>query len=228
MGDPAPEAVDRQDDEAAHAEEDAPAEEAPASPEEEPAGGLSLEERIRRFSSPLVRSIAEKEGVDLRQVAGTGIHGRVTKKDILEHLEQKAPPRRRRPRRAAPIAGRAGARRRRPRRRPRWPRRSGAGRPGRRAPAPAAAAAPAAGSRCRGAPRVAPSRRGFHVPAYLPGENVVIEPMSRIRQITAQHMVYSKATSAHVTTVFHIDMSRVAAPAREGQGALRQARSAPS
>jgi 2-oxoglutarate dehydrogenase E2 component (dihydrolipoamide succinyltransferase) len=34
--------------------------------------------------------------------------------------------------------------------------------------------------------------------------------MSKIREITAAHMVYSKATSAHVTTAFHIDMSRVA------------------
>src|SRR5258708_8555822 len=34
--------------------------------------------------------------------------------------------------------------------------------------------------------------------------------MSKIRQITAAHMVYSKATSAHVTTLFHLDMSRVA------------------
>jgi 2-oxoglutarate dehydrogenase E2 component (dihydrolipoamide succinyltransferase) len=33
--------------------------------------------------------------------------------------------------------------------------------------------------------------------------------MSKIRQITAAHMVYSKATSAHVTTVFHIDFSKV-------------------
>jgi 2-oxoglutarate dehydrogenase E2 component (dihydrolipoamide succinyltransferase) len=33
--------------------------------------------------------------------------------------------------------------------------------------------------------------------------------MSKIRQITAAHMVYSKATSAHVTTLFHIDMSKV-------------------
>jgi pyruvate dehydrogenase E2 component (dihydrolipoamide acetyltransferase) len=30
-----------------------------------------------------------------------------------------------------------------------------------------------------------------------------------MRQITAAHMVYSKATSAHVTTLFHIDMSKV-------------------
>jgi pyruvate dehydrogenase E2 component (dihydrolipoamide acetyltransferase) len=38
--------------------------------------------------------------------------------------------------------------------------------------------------------------------------------MSKIRQITAAHMVYSKATSAHVTTVFHMDFSKVHA-ARE-------------
>jgi pyruvate dehydrogenase E2 component (dihydrolipoamide acetyltransferase) len=38
---------------------------------------------------------------------------------------------------------------------------------------------------------------------------VVIEPMSKIRQITAAHMRYSKDTSAHVTTVFHMDFSKV-------------------
>ena len=51
---------------------------------------------------------------------------------------------------------------------------------------------------------------GFYVPAYVAGEDVEIEPMSKIRQITAAHMVYSKATSAHVTTIFDFDMSRVA------------------
>jgi len=51
---------------------------------------------------------------------------------------------------------------------------------------------------------------GFYVPAYVEGEDVEIEPMSKIRQITAAHMVYSKATSAHVTTIFDFDMSRVA------------------
>ena len=51
---------------------------------------------------------------------------------------------------------------------------------------------------------------GFSVPAYREGEEVEIEPMSKIREITAAHMRYSKDTSAHVTTVFHIDMTRVA------------------
>ena len=59
-----------------------------------------------------------------------------------------------------------------------------------------------------------PLDTGFHVPAYGPSENVVIEPMSRIRQITAAHMRYSKDTSAHVTTVFHMDFTKVHA-ARE-------------
>ena len=42
-----------------------------------------------RFYSPLVRSIAQKEGiamVELEQVPGTGSEGRVTKKDILAYI----------------------------------------------------------------------------------------------------------------------------------------------
>jgi len=45
-----------------------------------------------RFYSPLVRSIAQKEGVgmaELEQVPGTGSEGRVTKKDLLGYLAQR-------------------------------------------------------------------------------------------------------------------------------------------
>jgi 2-oxoglutarate dehydrogenase E2 component (dihydrolipoamide succinyltransferase) len=45
-----------------------------------------------RFYSPLVKSIAQKEGVsqeELDGIPGTGAEGRVTKKDILSHLSQK-------------------------------------------------------------------------------------------------------------------------------------------
>ncbi len=49
-----------------------------------------------RFYSPLVRSIARKEGIskeELASIPGTGLQGRVTKKDILQYLEtrKKAP-----------------------------------------------------------------------------------------------------------------------------------------
>lgn len=43
-----------------------------------------------KFFSPLVRSIAQKEGIstnELETISGTGQDGRVTKKDILTHLE---------------------------------------------------------------------------------------------------------------------------------------------
>lgn len=45
-----------------------------------------------RFYSPLVRSIAQKEGIamsELEQVSGTGSEGRVTKKDILAYVAQR-------------------------------------------------------------------------------------------------------------------------------------------
>src|SRR5436309_1246484 len=64
--------------------------------------------------------------------------------------------------------------------------------------APAAGAAPPVP-----APPPAPS---MPVPG---GSRVEVFPMSPIRKKTAEHMVLSKRTSAHVTTVFEIDMSRV-------------------
>src|SRR5262245_44906961 len=57
----------------------------------------SIEERIRRKSSPLVRKIAAEHSVDITQLDGTGIHNRVTKNDILSYIENRkvasAPPR---------------------------------------------------------------------------------------------------------------------------------------
>ena len=38
-------------------------------------------------SSPLVRKIAQEHGIDLAQVTGTGLHGRITKKDVLAFVE---------------------------------------------------------------------------------------------------------------------------------------------
>ena len=57
---------------------------APAAPAE-PAN--DLESRLRTKSSPVVRNIAREHGIDIRQLNGTGISGRVTKKDILAFVE---------------------------------------------------------------------------------------------------------------------------------------------
>jgi 2-oxoglutarate dehydrogenase E2 component (dihydrolipoamide succinyltransferase) len=47
-----------------------------------------------KFISPLVRSIATREGIsyaDLDRISGTGMDGRITKEDILKILEEKNP-----------------------------------------------------------------------------------------------------------------------------------------
>ncbi len=70
-----------------------------------PATSASVGEAPR--SSPLVRKIAAENQVDLQQVPGTGASGRITKADILGHLEkpaaQAAAPR------PAPVAAQAPA-----------------------------------------------------------------------------------------------------------------------
>src|SRR5947209_3095383 len=125
----------------------------------------SLEERRRTKSSPLVRKIARENNIDITQLQGTGISGRVTKNDILDYLQQPS---------AAP-------------------------------PAAAATAQPPA-AEAGGAPqKPAPAPQ----PAFRSGESLRLEPLSVMRKKIAQHMIQSKQTSAHVTTVFEFDFSAI-------------------
>jgi pyruvate dehydrogenase E2 component (dihydrolipoyllysine-residue acetyltransferase) len=54
-------------------------------------GDRSAEDVIRQRSSPLVRKIAKEHNVDIGQIRGTGIAGRVTKDDILAFLGPSQP-----------------------------------------------------------------------------------------------------------------------------------------
>jgi 2-oxoglutarate dehydrogenase E2 component (dihydrolipoamide succinyltransferase) len=53
-----------------------------------PAAPLTLGDVRRQRSSPVVRKIAKEHGVDFTQLEGSGIAGRVTKKDILTAIEK--------------------------------------------------------------------------------------------------------------------------------------------
>ena len=53
-------------------------------------GEMSLEDLRRTKSSPLVRNIAKEHGVDISRIEGSGMSGRVTKKDILSFIESGA------------------------------------------------------------------------------------------------------------------------------------------
>ena len=62
----------------------APREETQAAPSPE----MSTEDALHQRSSPLVRKIAKEHHVDISQIHGTGIAGRVTKDDILGFIGQ--------------------------------------------------------------------------------------------------------------------------------------------
>jgi pyruvate dehydrogenase E2 component (dihydrolipoamide acetyltransferase) len=74
--------------EAAGREPQAVSREPEAGSREPEAGGRKLEADGRhQRSSPLVRRIAKEHNVDISQISGTGISGRVTKNDILGFIE---------------------------------------------------------------------------------------------------------------------------------------------
>jgi pyruvate/2-oxoglutarate dehydrogenase complex dihydrolipoamide acyltransferase (E2) component len=54
---------------------------------EEAAASAPINDRGRRYS-PVVRRMADAHALDLAQITGTGLNGRVTKKDVQAHLER--------------------------------------------------------------------------------------------------------------------------------------------
>lgn len=115
------------------------------------------------FFSPLVRSIAEKEGLavsELDAIKGTGLNNRVTKKDILQYLETRT---------GQPVS------------------------------------APSTGTTSASpAMQKAPQPVTINL---MEGDEVV--EIDRMRKIIADHMVMSKHTSPHVTSMVEIDVTNI-------------------
>jgi len=63
---------------------------APAIAASHSGNGDSFEDRVRTKSSPLVRKIAAEHGVNIASLQGSGVAGRVTKRDILGFIESGA------------------------------------------------------------------------------------------------------------------------------------------
>ncbi|MFZ8758887.1 dihydrolipoamide acetyltransferase family protein [Microbacterium sp. HMH0099] len=76
--------VDDPDTAGAEAPEASAPESAPAQPESRTTG-----EGRRIFATPLVRRLAHAEGVDIAGVEGTGPNGRIVRRDLEHHLEQR-------------------------------------------------------------------------------------------------------------------------------------------
>jgi pyruvate dehydrogenase E2 component (dihydrolipoamide acetyltransferase) len=185
---PAP-AAETGPDAAGEAEASEPAPEArpaAAEPDAEPEaeaeadGEESADERLRRRSTPLVRRIAAEHDVDLSRVEGTGRAGRVTKQDILSYMERAE----KEPEKAAAPAPKA---------------------------APAAPAQkPAAAGGAMDAGQLWDRFYGeVSHPEWPVREGDRVEPMDRIRRLTADHMVLAKRVAPHVHSFIEIDFTRV-------------------
>jgi pyruvate dehydrogenase E2 component (dihydrolipoamide acetyltransferase) len=104
----APAAAPKQEAAAAPAEaptQEAPKQEAPAAPAA--AAPASAAPAESGYVTPLVRKLANQQGVDISSLAGTGVGGRIRKQDVLAAAEAKAAPA---PAAAAPAASAAPAR----------------------------------------------------------------------------------------------------------------------
>lgn len=103
-------------------------------------------------ASPLVRRMAQEEGIDLREIEGTGLGGRITKRDILNYLSERE--------RIAEVTR----------------------------------------------PLVQQAQEEL---GPAPSDQDEIVPMTAMRRSIAEHMISSRRTSAHVTSIFEVDMTAV-------------------
>ena len=163
-------------------------------------GPIPRRDEDGNFYSPLVRSIAETEGIslgELRSISGSGQEGRVTKADVMGFLESR---------------GEGGAA-------PAQPA---------EAPQPKSYNAEGSGPETSAAPAAPPPQKAADRPAARPapsaprtraeaaeasaetdtsGERVEVIEMNRMRQLIAEHMRRSKDTSAHVTSFTEVDVT---------------------
>jgi 2-oxoglutarate dehydrogenase E2 component (dihydrolipoamide succinyltransferase) len=160
-------------------------------------------------SSPSVRKLAREQGIDLKQVEGSGDGGRVTREDVLRAADPSAAPSGYSsipplpPRASVPPPPHSGA--------------SGAGpsaEPEARTPtavglpAPAAARGPAPGG-------------AFKLPPYIPRPGDETIPMTRRRRIIADHMVFSKLNAPHDVTFAECDLYKVDKLRRENKDRMK-------
>lgn len=131
--------------------------------------------------SPVVARIAAEHNIDVSKLSGTGEGGRVTKKDILAYIERQSQAQ-------PPVEQKLEP----------WEQ-----------PGLGELFRPSEEVFTKPTPAAAPGPIGSAAPtANVPGE---VLPLTGIRKAIAEHMVTSKRTSPHVTTVFEVDLSKVVA-----------------
>ncbi len=134
-----------------------------------------------RLLSPVVRRLVNDNGLDPDAITGTGPGGRITRDDVLDHLDA--------------AGGQQAA----------SPAPAPAPTPAPAAAAPAPTPAPAAAAP---APAPAPAPAAAPAPVSADGRDTTLA-LSKIRRLTGDHMVMSKATSPHAFSVVEVDFANV-------------------
>ena len=133
--------------------------------------------------TPAVRMLVREHGVDLSQITGSGIGGRISKKDVLEYVQRRD--------------ATGGS--------------SGAALPPAGGPAPATplamspTQAPQPALSAPSGPPAAPASTA----SFTQGEGETVVPLTQVRKAIAEHMVRSKQLSPHAYVMVEVDMSAV-------------------
>ena len=197
-----------QDPEAVAPEPAPPSEPAPAAERDTPAPAAAADASKRGVLSPVVRKLADEHGLDLSQIRGTGEGGRITRKDVMSHIDDAA----------AKVAVEAEV----PSSPAAEPAPSEAPAP---APEPVSEAAAPAVAPAAPEPTPVPSEAAAPAaePAPVPSEAAPAKPtpapavaasgdtvpIDRLRRRIAENMVMAKRTAAHVWTSVEVDFENV-------------------
>ena len=148
-----------------------------------------------KLLSPVVRRLVSEHGIDVNALVGTGPGSRITREDVLDFIDKNGSA----PKVAAPAQAPAPA----PVAQP--------------AQAPVAHVAPATPT-APAAPRVAAPPAKFTAAS----ERETVTSLSKIRRLTASHMIMSQAVSAHAFSVVEVDYANVDATRSEVKDQFKQ------
>ena len=152
-----------------------------------------------KLLSPVVRRLVADHGIDINALIGTGPGGRITREDVLDFIDRTG---------STPVA-----------------------------PAPVVQAVPvpqvSATQTAPAAPAPAPQVARTPAPAPVaasapptkltaPSERETVLPLSKIRKLTASHMIMSQAVSAHAFSVVEVDYANVDATRSEVKDQFKQ------
>ena len=149
-----------------------------------------------KLLSPVVRRLVADHGIDVNALVGTGPGGRITREDVLDFIDRTGST----PVAPAPVVQAVPV-----------PQVSVA--PAAPAPAPQVARTPAPAPVAASAP---PTK------FTAPSERETVLPLSKIRKLTASHMIMSQAVSAHAFSVVEVDYANVDATRSEVKDQFKQ------